>query len=134
MVDTATGLISVMEDGVTLALAGKGEPFRTRKENLVRAAPAPGITTAAGDTARHGGPMTTVSSNHFLTYQHCLALRQERGGITDDQLLERFLARREDLAFEELVRRHTAARSSAKRAALDPTWKTTGVSAYYLCP
>jgi RNA polymerase sigma factor (sigma-70 family) len=35
-----------------------------------------------------------------------LALLHERGGLTDAQLLERFLARREEIAFEELVRRH----------------------------
>ena len=43
--------------------------------------------------------------SHVVTCLRRLALRQERGA-SDAQLLERFLARREEAAFEELVRRH----------------------------
>jgi polysaccharide export outer membrane protein len=50
--------------------------------------------------------MTTGPTNRVFTHLHRLALLQERGGVTDAQLLERFLARREEVAFEELVRRH----------------------------
>jgi RNA polymerase sigma factor (sigma-70 family) len=52
------------------------------------------------------GHMTTGQTNRVLTHLHHLALLQERCGLTDAQLLERFLARREEIAFEELVRRH----------------------------
>ena len=50
--------------------------------------------------------MSTAQTNRIRTYLHRVAFRQERGGATDAQLLERFLARREEIAFEELVRRH----------------------------
>jgi RNA polymerase sigma factor (sigma-70 family) len=50
--------------------------------------------------------MSTSQTNRALTHLRRLALRQGHGGVTDAQLLERFLARREDIAFEELVRRH----------------------------
>jgi RNA polymerase sigma factor (sigma-70 family) len=49
--------------------------------------------------------MSTGRTNRVLTHLRRLALRQERG-VTDAQLLERFLARREEVAFAELVRRH----------------------------
>jgi RNA polymerase sigma factor (sigma-70 family) len=45
-------------------------------------------------------------TNRIVTYLHRVALLQERGSVTDAQLLERFLLRREESAFEELVRRH----------------------------
>jgi RNA polymerase sigma factor (sigma-70 family) len=50
--------------------------------------------------------MTTGQTNRVFIHLHRLALLQERGDLTDAQLLERFLARREEIAFEELVRRH----------------------------
>src|SRR5580704_12311602 len=50
--------------------------------------------------------MTTGQTNRVLAYLHRIALLEERGRVTDAQLLERFLARREEIAFEELVRRH----------------------------
>ncbi len=50
--------------------------------------------------------MTIGQTNRVLTHLGRLALRQQRGGVTDAQLLERFGARREEIAFEELVRRH----------------------------
>jgi RNA polymerase sigma factor (sigma-70 family) len=50
--------------------------------------------------------MTAAKSNRVLTHLHRLALRQDRAAVTDAQLLERFLSRREEVAFEELVRRH----------------------------
>ncbi len=50
--------------------------------------------------------MAPGPTNRVLTYLHRVALRQERGGLTDAQLLGRFLARRDEIAFEELVRRH----------------------------
>jgi RNA polymerase sigma factor (sigma-70 family) len=49
--------------------------------------------------------MTPSRTNRILTRLHRAALRQEYA-VTDAQLLERFLARREESAFEELVRRH----------------------------
>src|SRR5262249_59132770 len=51
------------------------------------------------------GRMSTCQTNRVLAHLHRLALRQQRG-VTDAQLLERFLARREECAFAELVRRH----------------------------
>jgi RNA polymerase sigma factor (sigma-70 family) len=50
--------------------------------------------------------MATGQTSRVFTYLHRLPLLQECGGVTDAQLLERFLARREEIAFEELVRRH----------------------------
>src|SRR5262245_63951019 len=50
--------------------------------------------------------MTTRQTNRVLAHLRRLALRQGHGGVTDAQLLERFLARREEAAFAELVRRH----------------------------
>jgi RNA polymerase sigma factor (sigma-70 family) len=50
--------------------------------------------------------MPTAQTNRVRTYLHRIAFLQERGGATDAQLLDRFLARREEIAFEELVRRH----------------------------
>jgi RNA polymerase sigma factor (sigma-70 family) len=49
--------------------------------------------------------MTTGPTNRILTYLHRLAFLEERG-IPDALLLERFLSRREEHAFAELVRRH----------------------------
>jgi RNA polymerase sigma factor (sigma-70 family) len=49
--------------------------------------------------------MTARPTNRLLCRLHRVALRPECG-VTDAQLLERFLARRDEGAFEELVRRH----------------------------
>ncbi len=49
--------------------------------------------------------MTTGPTNRVLTYLRRFALLEERG-VADAQLLERFLAGREESAFAELVRRH----------------------------
>jgi RNA polymerase sigma factor (sigma-70 family) len=49
--------------------------------------------------------MTTGHANRVLTHLHRAVLLHERG-VTDAQLLERFLARREEVAFEALLRRH----------------------------
>jgi polysaccharide biosynthesis/export protein len=50
--------------------------------------------------------MVTSQTNRVITCLHRVAFLQERGGVTDAQLLERFLARGEEIAFEELLRRH----------------------------
>jgi RNA polymerase sigma factor (sigma-70 family) len=50
--------------------------------------------------------MTTGQPNRVLTRLHRAALLQENGGLTDTLLLERFLTRRDEAAFEVLVRRH----------------------------
>jgi RNA polymerase sigma-70 factor (ECF subfamily) len=50
--------------------------------------------------------MTQARSNRVLAHLHRLVLLRERDRLTDAQLLERFLVRREDGAFAELVRRH----------------------------
>lgn len=57
------------------------------------------LTGAAGP--RETRPMRTISRD-FRTLFGAGAL----GGLTDGQLLDRFLARREEAAFEEIVRRH----------------------------
>ncbi len=44
--------------------------------------------------------------NGVLHHLRRVALRRDGGGLTDGQLLERFLATREEAAFEALVRRH----------------------------
>jgi RNA polymerase sigma factor (sigma-70 family) len=50
--------------------------------------------------------MATSSMNGVLRHLRRVALRHDGGGLTDGQLLERFLAMREEAAFEALVRRH----------------------------
>jgi RNA polymerase sigma factor (sigma-70 family) len=49
--------------------------------------------------------MTTAQTNRVLTYLRRAVFLNERG-MTDAELLERFLARREEVAFEALLRRH----------------------------
>ena len=49
--------------------------------------------------------MATGHTNRVLTHLHRAVLLHERG-LTDAQLLERFLARREEVAFEAMLRRH----------------------------
>jgi RNA polymerase sigma factor (sigma-70 family) len=44
--------------------------------------------------------------NDAIVHLRKIALRSGGGGLTDGQLLERFLAHRDEAAFEELVRRH----------------------------
>jgi RNA polymerase sigma factor (sigma-70 family) len=50
--------------------------------------------------------MTASQTNRVFTYLHRLALQDKRGGLTDAQLLESFIVRRDEVAFEELLRRH----------------------------
>ncbi len=50
--------------------------------------------------------MATGQMSSVIQHFHRAALLQDGGGMTDGQLLERFLARREEAAFEALVRRH----------------------------
>src|SRR5262245_16733119 len=50
--------------------------------------------------------MATGQISRLLRQLHRPALRQAGASATDGQLLERFLARREEIAFEALVRRH----------------------------
>src|SRR5258707_5477168 len=50
--------------------------------------------------------MATGPLNHVLTHLRRAALLHELRGLTDGQLLERFLAHREEEAFAALVRRH----------------------------
>src|SRR5437588_4624306 len=49
--------------------------------------------------------MTTTHHNGILYHLRRAGLLQD-GGRTDGQLLERFLSRRDEVAFEALVRRH----------------------------
>jgi RNA polymerase sigma-70 factor (ECF subfamily) len=50
--------------------------------------------------------MATGQDNSLLRHLRRAALLQDAGDVTDGQLLERFLAMREEAAFEVLVRRH----------------------------
>jgi RNA polymerase sigma factor (sigma-70 family) len=50
--------------------------------------------------------MATGQVNSVLHYFRRAALLQDGGGMTDGQLLERFLTQRDEAAFEALVRRH----------------------------
>jgi RNA polymerase sigma factor (sigma-70 family) len=50
--------------------------------------------------------MATGQLTDVLRHLRRLTLAQEAGGLTDGQLLERFLARHEEAAFEALLRRH----------------------------
>lgn len=50
--------------------------------------------------------MTTRPKNRLLTHVRRVVLIQDGAGLTDGQLLECFIAHREEAAFEALVRRH----------------------------
>src|SRR5262249_35162096 len=50
--------------------------------------------------------MATGQLNDFLRHLRGTALRWDGGGMTDGQLLESFLTRQDEAAFEALVRRH----------------------------
>ena len=50
--------------------------------------------------------MATGQMSSVIQHFRRAALLQDGGGMTDGQLLERFLARRDEAAFEALVRRH----------------------------
>src|SRR5262249_54277475 len=50
--------------------------------------------------------MANSQMNDMLRHLCRTALRHDGGGLTDGQLLERFLAAREEAAFEALLRRH----------------------------
>jgi hypothetical protein len=50
--------------------------------------------------------MATGQMSGVLRRLRRAAFIRDGGGLTDGQLLERFLTRREEAAFEELVRRH----------------------------
>src|SRR5260370_31472823 len=50
--------------------------------------------------------MASSQMNGVLRHLCRAALRHHGGGMTDGQLLERFLTAREEAAFEALVRRH----------------------------
>jgi RNA polymerase sigma factor (sigma-70 family) len=50
--------------------------------------------------------MPVVPPSRILRHLRSVALRQAAGGLEDAQLLERFLAERDEAAFEALVRRH----------------------------
>src|SRR6266853_4292138 len=52
------------------------------------------------------GQMSASQINRVLSHLHHIHLRQECGCSNDADLLERFLARQEEIAFEALVRRH----------------------------
>jgi RNA polymerase sigma factor (sigma-70 family) len=52
--------------------------------------------------------MATGQLNQVLRHLRCAALLRDEGGLTDAQLLERFLKRRDEAALEALVRRHEA--------------------------
>src|SRR5215468_6960075 len=50
--------------------------------------------------------MATEPFNGVLAFLRRATLRQDGGGLTDGQLLEYFVAHRDEAAFEALVRRH----------------------------
>jgi hypothetical protein len=50
--------------------------------------------------------MPVVPPSRIIRHLRSVALRQAGGGLEDAQLLERFLAERDEAAFEALVRRH----------------------------
>lgn len=50
--------------------------------------------------------MTTTGPNQLIRYLRHTALRQDGAGLTDSELLELYVARGEEAAFEALVRRH----------------------------
>src|SRR5437870_6228259 len=50
--------------------------------------------------------MSTTSMNKVLRHLHKTLLAQDAAVLSDGQLLERFLGRRDDTALETLVRRH----------------------------
>src|SRR4051812_1317442 len=59
-----------------------------------------------GDAEHRGARMATGPISHVIQELRADALRREGGAGTDAQLLERFLARREEAALAALVRRH----------------------------
>jgi RNA polymerase sigma-70 factor (ECF subfamily) len=50
--------------------------------------------------------MRTNAANRVIGHLRRDALRQDGAGLTDGELLELYVARREEAAFEALVRRH----------------------------
>src|SRR5262249_1053961 len=50
--------------------------------------------------------MATVQTNSFIRHLRRVVLLQDGGGMTDGQLLECFLAQREEAAFAALMHRH----------------------------
>src|SRR5437016_2066128 len=50
--------------------------------------------------------MAAGQMNEVLRHLRRIGLQRDGAGLTDGQLLERFLAQREEAAFEALVRRH----------------------------
>src|SRR5437588_11978129 len=50
--------------------------------------------------------MPTNSLNRVVQYLRSAALRQDASGLTDGQLLKWFVERRDEVAFEVLLRRH----------------------------
>src|SRR5262249_54644234 len=55
---------------------------------------------------RQGSPGTTGPMNDVVRHLRRAALLQDGAGLTDGELLERYLRRRDEAAFEGLVRRH----------------------------
>ena len=50
--------------------------------------------------------MTTGQTNRVFRHLYQIALLRDGGGMSDGQLLDSFLVRRDDVAFEALVKRH----------------------------
>src|SRR5262249_4973150 len=57
---------------------------------------------------REGRLMAREQLHTLLRHLHRLTVREEVGGLSDAQLLERFASRRDEAAFEVLVWRHGA--------------------------
>src|SRR5882724_7054140 len=63
-------------------------------------------TSKAPGTTEGGARMSAGRQPLLVQISDALALGQAEGNLTDGQLLERFLARRDEPAFAALVRRH----------------------------
>src|SRR5262245_55191442 len=50
--------------------------------------------------------MATVRADHFLRHLRAAALLREGAGLTDGELLGRYVADRDESAFEAILRRH----------------------------
>src|SRR5262252_148538 len=50
--------------------------------------------------------MAANAANRVVQYLHRTALRQDGAGLTDGELMEQYIARRDEAAFDALIHRH----------------------------